>query len=167
VTRMAVRVDTDGFEAAIRRMREMRARALDVTPAWDTLLDWWADTNLTHFVSGGNRWDDGWAPLAARTLREKAATGHPLAALIRTGSLMEDLTRRPLGFESIGRSQVTAGTTHRAAVYHQRGTTRADGSVRMPRRRLVNTAQFRREGAATRAVRNWIIDGSTSTADLR
>lgn len=157
---MTVDLDVDGMSRALDRLREIQRRARDVTPAWEALLTWWSDANAEHFASRGRRWADGWEPLAESTVRQKAALGKPLTPLIRFGNLADDLTRRPLGYERITSEAVAAGTRHRAARYHQSGTRR------MPRRPLVDGRRVQAEGAATDAVRNWIVNGTTATTDI-
>lgn len=153
--KIATRVDVDGFDAARRRLLDIAERARDVTPAWHALLEWWAAQNAEHFASRGARWaTTRWRPLAPSTIAEKARQGRPLTPLVRRGNLARDLTSRPLGYETVRHDRVTAGTTHRAARFHQSGTRR------MPRRVLVDADAVR--PAATDAVRNWIVDGERS-----
>lgn len=137
------------------RIRGMRERAEDLSPAWDALLDWFADENVKQWLSQGARWREPWPPLAASTLREKARLGYPADPLIRTGRLARSLTVRPLAVETITPSRVIAGTNVDYAPHHQYGAPRAN----LPRRALFVPEQIRAEAAATSVVANWIIRG--------
>lgn len=151
--RMSLEFDARGWEAARRRLMEMKLRADNLIPAWDELLDWWAAENRKHFATRGQRWHTPWAPLADATLAEKRRLGFPPDTLVRTGRMRSHLTGRPLGFERTSQSSVTAGTRLERAIFHQRGT------KHMPQRRLVNAPQVTREQAATSAVRSWVVHG--------
>lgn len=151
--RMDVEFDPAGWQDARRRLQEMKTRAQNLIPAWNELLDWWAKQNRAHFATRGERWRTPWAPLAESTIAEKTRLGYPLDPLVRTGQMRSHLTGRPLGFERLSQTSVTAGTRLQRAVFHQRGTRH------MPRRPLVNAAQVTREQAATAAVRSWIVSG--------
>lgn len=145
--------------AAIRelkkRIRGMRERSEDLSPAWEALLDWFADQNTQQFLTRGARYRDPWPPLAAATIAEKERLGYPLDPLVRTGRLRESLTRRPLAVELITPSRVSAGTDVDYAKHHQYGAPRAN----LPRRALFVPGQIRAEQAATSAVANYIIRG--------
>lgn len=151
--RMNLEFDARGWEQARRRLMEMKLRSQNLIPAWDALLDWWARENRKHFTSRGQRWHTPWPPLAASTIAEKVRLGYPKDPLVRTGRMRSQLVGRPLGFERMSQTTVTAGTRLERAVFHQRGTRR------MPQRRLVNAVQVTREQAATSAVRSWIVSG--------
>lgn len=153
MTRMDLRLDADGWDQARRRLLEMKLRAENLIPAWDELLAWWAQENRKHFATRGQRWRTPWPPLAAATIAEKLRLGYPADPLVRTGRMRSQLVSRPLGFERMSQTDMTAGTRLERAVFHQRGT------KYMPRRQLVNATQVTREQAATSAVRSWIVHG--------
>lgn len=150
---MTMQLDARGWVEARRRLMEMKLRAGNLLPAWDELLDWWAQQNRLHFTSRGQRWLTPWPPLADATIAEKIRLGYPTAPLVRTGRMRSQLVSRPLGFERLSQTSVIAGTRLERAVFHQRGT------KYMPRRQLVNAPQVTREQAATSAVRSWIVHG--------
>lgn len=145
--------DRQAFARLTDRVRDMRERAEDLTPAWDALLTWFAEQNFEQFLTRGARYRKQWSPLAPRTLREKLAKGYPLDPLIRTGKLAQDLTHRPLGVEHMTPTSVSAGTDIDYARFHMRGTRR------MPARPMFRPSQIRKEQAATTAVANWVIHG--------
>lgn len=145
--------DKRGFELLARRVREMRERSQDVSPAWEALLDWFAEQNQAQWLTRGSRYRKPWAPLAESTVAEKFRKGWPLDPLIRTGDLVQSLTHRPLGVEHITGRSVSAGTDVSYAKFHQTGTRR------MPQRLLFSPSQIRKEEAATSAVANWIVKG--------
>ena len=145
--------DRGEFDRVKRAVREMRERAQDVSPAWDALLTWFSEQNFEQWMGRGARYREPWAPLAPSTLAEKFRKGLPLHPLIRTGTLANSLSHRPLQVEHITGSEVTAGTDVKYAKFHQTGTRY------MPRRTLFSPDQIRKEQAATSSVANWIIKG--------
>lgn len=152
-TEFRVDVDEAAFQRLTERVRGMRERALDLSPAWDALLTWFSEQNMEQFLTRGNRYKPQWSPLAESTLADKLARGYPLDPLIRTGRLAQDLTSRPLGVESITPTSVSGGTRIFYATFHMSGTRK------MPARPMFRPAQIRRENAATSAAGNWIIHG--------
>jgi phage gpG-like protein len=146
-----------GFAKARRELHAMRERVQDVRPAWDVVLTWWAERNVTNFRNAGKRWGAAWRPLAPSTLGEKLRLGYPPDILVRGGDLRRSLTMRPLGVEQLRPHDVEAGTNVSYAGFHQRGT------KKMPKRQLVNARAVQREGVVTNALINWIVDGRKST----
>jgi phage gpG-like protein len=146
-----------GFAKARRDLAAMRERVQDVRPAWDVLLTWWAERNVTNFRNAGKRWKAAWRPLAPDTLAEKLRLGYPADTLVRSGDLRKSLTMRPLGVEQLRPHDVEAGTDISYAGFHQRGT------KKMPQRKLVNARAVQQEGVVTVALINWIVDGRKST----
>lgn len=161
MTKMKMDFRSEGFDLARKELRDMRKRAANVSPAWEALLTWWADRNVTHFRNQGKRWKTPWKQLADVTLAEKLRLGYPPDILVRTGTLRTSLTTRPLGLERIRPHDVEAGSNVPYARYHQ------DGTKRMPARKLINATQVRREGVATRALINWIVAGRRSTRSTK
>jgi hypothetical protein len=163
MARTELRIEHRGeeFDAAKRKLRAIAMRARDVSPAWQALLTWFSEQEFEQFISRGHRFGSGWAPLAESTLADKFKRGFPLDPLIRTGALAQSLTSRPLGVEHITPHEVIGGTDVDYAIFHQRGT------KYMPRRKLFDPAQIRREQAATTAVANWIIHGRQEVGGRR
>jgi phage gpG-like protein len=147
-----------GLERARARLQGIRERAQNLLPAWDTLLDWWAEQNRLQWATNGARWGKPWEPLAPRTLANKRRYGYPRDILVRTHDLRDEMTKRPFGVESFDHHGAVAGTNLPYARYHQRGTDR------MPRRRIVDARRVRAEGVTGRAVINWVVHGERSTA---
>lgn len=154
---LAFGYDRAAFAELRHRVRGMRERAQDVTPAWDALLDWFAEQERRQWAGRGARWRDPWAPLAPSTLAEKHRLGYPLNPLVRTTRLRTSLTQRPFGVEHMTPHAVTAGTRVTYAKFHQTGTRF------MPRRILFSPERIRREEVATRTIANWIIHGRAET----
>lgn len=149
-----IRIESQGFKAVRRRIHGMRERAQNLIPAWEALLDWWAKSNSAQFRTRGKRWGTPWKPLAPATIQEKVRLGYPRAPLIRTGDLRKSLAERPLDIERLKPQEMSAGTAVKYARFHQGGTRH------MPARKLVNARAVQEDGAATRAVRNWIVKGN-------
>jgi hypothetical protein len=157
MTVVHARIDLDdngGLAEARRRIQAMRARARDLSPAFEVVLDWWALQNAEHWVSRGGRWRTPWKPLHPDTLDDKRRRGFPPDTLVRTGDLIADLTLRPFGVELVTAQSATAGTGLRYAIYHQEGTRRG-----MPARKLVNADAVAAAGAVSSAVITWVVDG--------
>lgn len=161
---MALKFEVD--EQSLRRLRAnlqgMRERARDVRPAWDAVVEWFADRNASQFEDRGAEYATPWRPLAASTLREKARLGFPLDPLVRTRRLMQSITMRPLDIERLGPREFEAGTADRKAVFHQFGTRNG-----LPARPLFSATRIRASNAVTYAIANWIIDGRRSVAPRR
>lgn len=157
-------------EAALRRLRSrieaMQRRARDVSPAWNELLDWFAERNSRQFVTRGGEYATPWAPLAEATVREKLREGWPLDPLVRTTQLRQSITRRPLNVEHVTARSVTGGTRNQKAVWQHYGTHRR-GRRHIPPRPLFSAAQIKASHVATYAVANWIIDGKRSVRPRR
>jgi hypothetical protein len=152
-TRLRITSDRAKLDRKRLALQAMAVRARDVSPAWHALLDWFAEQEMEQFLSRGRRWGDGWAPLAQSTIDGKFRQRYPLDPLIRTGELVGSLTHRPFPVEHITPSEVVAGTDVEHATFHQRGTRF------MPARELFDARRIRAEGAATRAVAEWILRG--------
>lgn len=152
-------LQAQGLSELGQRFQDMRARAQDLSPAWEEFLDWWADTNVEHFASRGRRWRSFWKPLAPSTVASKRREGLLSEPLVASTRLRGELTGRPLGMERVEASSVEAGTDLPYAIYHQLGAPRAH----LPARPLINARAVAAEGAAGSAVLTWIVDGAPNT----
>jgi hypothetical protein len=159
---MEFKVDGRTFAQAKRKLAAMRERAGNVQAAWNVFLDWFTDGNRAQFASQGQRWRTPWRELAPATLKEKDYLGYPTDTLVRERILERSVTDRPLGLERLGPHDMTAGTLVDYAPHHHFGAPRA----RIPARPLWNVKQIKEEGAATSAVKTWIVDGR-SRVDAR
>lgn len=155
---MSIKITYD--EKQLRRIRErlegMQARSKDAAPAWEAVLQWFADRNFQQFLSRGAEYGTRWAPLKPETIAEKARLGYPHDPLIRTGNLVHSITLRPLGIEQISAREMTGGTDVGYAPYQHRGTDR------IPARPLFSATEIKASKAVTHAIANWIIDGVRS-----
>lgn len=133
----------------------MRERAQNVQPAWDAFLDWFTDGNRQQFGSRGKRWGTPWRELKRRTVAQKRSLGFTTDILVRDSVLLRSVSDRPMGFERVGPHDMTAGTGIEYAAAHHRGAPRAG----IPSRPLWDTGKIAREGAATSAIKSWIISG--------
>lgn len=161
--------DRAGWDRARRRIRAIGERARDVTPAWRVFLDWFAHGNRRQFGTRGAYWHTPWKELAPETVWEKRYLGYQTDILVRTSDLLRSVADRPLDVERIRPKEMQAGTALKYARAHHRGavitrTVRtARGArrwqVRIPARPLWNARVIRSSGAATSAVRTWIVNG--------
>jgi phage gpG-like protein len=146
--------DRAQWERTAAKIRGMRERAQDVSPAWQAVITWFAIQNALQWATRGQRYKTPWRPLSPATLHEKARLGYPPDPLVRTKTLRTSLTVRPLDVEHVTPHEMAAGTNTRYARFHQVGTRRG-----LPRRPLFSATQIRREQAVTSAIANWIISG--------
>jgi phage gpG-like protein len=163
--------DRAGWRRARRRIRELATRAEDVRPAWGAFLDWFALGNRQQFGSRGARWKTPWKELALETIWEKRYLGYQTDILVRTSDLLRSVADRPLNVERLHAREMTAGTAVKYAGVHHRGaqirrtvvTSRGKSvtyDIRIPARPLWNARVIRVSGAATSAVRTWIVNGN-------
>lgn len=169
-TEFVITYDRAGWNRARRRIQELADRAQNATPAWHVFLDWFAHENRRQFGSRGVRWRTPWPELAPETVWEKRWLGYQGDILVREGDLLRSVADRPLDVERISRDRMAAGTALKyARVHHygaqftrtmktRRGVVRWD--VKIPARPLWNARAIRRSGAATSAVRTWIVNGA-------
>jgi hypothetical protein len=133
----------------------MRQRADNLIPAWDELIDWFADQERLQFGSRGQRWHTRWPELARETVASKRALGYTGDVLIRETDLLRSLTDRPLSIERVTAREAVAGTRIKYARFHQ------DGTRRMPARKLIDAGVIAEEGVASQAVASWITRGES------
>lgn len=172
MSRATFTVDYDraGWRRARKRIAVLAQRSQDVRPAWDEFLTWFAHGNRQQFGSRGLRWGTPWKELAFETVQEKRYLGYQTDILVRTSDLLRSVADRPLMVERLHPREMTAGTSlkyaraqHKGAlikrtVKTKRGTKSYD--IRIPARPLWSTRSIRASGAATSAVRTWIVHGN-------
>lgn len=151
--------DRRAWKRARDKIHDMARRAGNVQPAWDVFLDWFAHGNRQQFGSRGTRWRTPWDELKPATVRQKRSLGYTSDILVRDSTLLRSVADRPLNHERMGPHDMAAGTLVRYAGFHHRGAPRA----RIPARPLWSVAQIKREGAATTAIKTWIISGNART----
>jgi hypothetical protein len=148
-----IKIDGRTIAPLRRKIHAMKDRATNLIPAWDVLIDWFADQERIQFGQRGARWRKLWPELAESTVADKRAAGYTGDILIRETDLLRSLTDRPLSIERLSAREATAGTRVRYARFHQ------DGTKRMPARVLIDAGVIAEEGAASRAVISWITKG--------
>lgn len=148
-----IKIDGRSIAPLRRKIHAMRERAGNLIPAWNELLDWFADQERLQFGSRGQRWHTLWPELTRETVASKRALGYTGDILIRETDLLRSLTDRPLSVERLTAREAVAGTRIRYARYHQ------DGTRRMPARKLIDAGVIAQEGAASDAVASWITRG--------
>ncbi|HET9144159.1 hypothetical protein [Actinophytocola sp.] len=153
--RMNFTFDQAKWDSVRRELRAMRARAQNVQPAWNAFLDWFSHGNRQQFGTQGKRWSTPWRELKPRTVAQKRSLGFTTDILVRESILLRSVADRPLDFERVGPHDMSAGTTVEYAGIHHRGAPRAH----IPARPLWDTKKIAREGAATSAIKSWIISG--------
>lgn len=151
-----IRIDGRTTAPLRRKIHAMRERAGNLIPAWEALLDWFADQERMQFGSRGQRWHRHWPELTRDSLASKRALGYTGDILIRETDLLRSLTDRPFGVERMTAREAVAGTRVRYARFHQ------DGTRRMPARVLIDARVIAEEGAPSRAVVSWIIKGEST-----
>jgi phage gpG-like protein len=152
---MAIRFDAKGWAQARQELRRMRERAQNAQPAWNAFLDWFAHGNRQQFGTQGKRWGTPWRELKPATVAQKRNLGFTGDILVRDSILLRSISDRPMNFERIGPHDMVAGTAVPYAGFHHRGAPRA----RIPARPLWDVRKIQREGAATSAIKSWIVSG--------
>lgn len=154
-TGFALDYDRAGWQRARRRIATLAERSQDVRPAWNEFLDWVADGNRQQFGSRGARWRTPWKELKPATVDQKRWLGYQTDILVRTSDLLRSVADRPMKRERLGPRDMNAGTNLKYAMVHHKGAPRAG----IPARPLWSTRTIRASGAATSAVRTWIVHG--------
>lgn len=149
------KLDGRAFAQAKRKIRDMRDRASNVQSAWNAFLDWFTDGNRQQFGTQGKRWGTPWRELNPASVKQKRREGYTGDTLIRDSVLLRSVADRPMGLERVGPHDMEAGTDVAYAGIHHRGAPRAG----IPARPLWDAGQIQKEGAATSAVKTWIISG--------
>lgn len=155
---MEFKLDGRTFAAAKRKLEAMRERAQNVQPAWNAFVDWFAHGNRQQFGTQGKRWGTPWRELKPATVAQKRSAGYTGDILVRDSTLLRSVADRPMGLERIGPHDMEVGTTVRYAAFHHYGAPRAG----IPARPLWDTKRIQREGAATSAMKSWIVSGRAS-----
>lgn len=155
-TEFNVRYDRAAFNRARRKLLGMSERAQNVVPAWDVFLDWFTDGNRRQFGTQGKRWRTPWRELQPATVAQKRYAGWMGDILVREGTLRRSVSDRPMQLERLGAHDMSAGTRVPYATYHHRGAPRAN----IPKRPLWDARMIERTGAATSAIKSWIVSGA-------
>lgn len=147
-----IKIDGRTIAPLRRKIHAMKDRAGNLIPAWEKLIDWFADQERLQFGQRGARWRQLWPELKDKSLAAKRDAGYTGDILIRETDLLRSLTDRPLAIERITAREATAGTNIPYARYHHKG----EG---VPKRILLDAGVIAEEEAASRAVISWIVKG--------
>lgn len=106
------------------RLRQVRERTADISPALNVWVDDVAEEVALNFASEGERFGHAWAALSPKYAAWKAMHYPGKTILRREDRLYESLTVRPMAVERITKDSATVGTNVPYAKYHQRGTSK-------------------------------------------
>jgi len=162
-TEFNIKYDRAAFRRARARLNEMSRRAGNVVPAWDVFLDWFTDGNRQQFGSQGKRWRTPWRELRESTVMQKRREGWQGDILVRSGELRRAVSDRPMQLERLGPHDMSAGTRNPYAAYHHRGAPRAN----IPKRPLWSARAIQNSGAATSAIKSWIVNGTPRVSERK
>lgn len=162
-TEFSFRYDRAVFNRARRKLVAMSDRAQNVTPAWNVFLDWFTDGNRKQFGTRGKFWRTPWPELKPSTVAQKRREGWMGDILIRDSTLKRSVSDRPMGMERVGPHDMAVGTRVRHASYHHRGAPRAN----IPKRPLWNARAIEKSGAATSAIKSWIVSGAPRVTERK
>lgn len=162
-TEFNVSYDKAIFNRARRKLAAMSERAQNVAPAWNVFLDWFTDGNRRQFGTQGKHWRTPWRELKPATVAQKRRDGWTGDILVREGTLRRAVSDRPLQLERLGAHDMAAGTRLSYAGYHHRGAPRAG----IPKRPLWNARAITGSGAATSAVKSWIVSGAPRVSERK
>lgn len=138
------------------RLQGLRDRARDLTPVWPAVGDVVADAVKRQFASDGAEFDTPWPALSPDYMAWKVKNSYSPDTLVKTGSLRDGLTSRPMAIERYGATEAEFGTDDKVAVYHTYGTRRG-----LPKRPpLKRTPALARE--MNGKIAGWITDGKVS-----
>lgn len=162
-TEFNVKYDRAGFRRARARLDAMSQRASNVLPAWNVFLDWLTDGNRQQFGSQGKRWRTPWRELRETTVTQKRREGWQGDILVRSGDLKRSVSDRPMQLERLGPHDMSAGTRVPYAKHHHYGAPRA----RIPKRPLWSARAIQNSGAATSAIKSWIVSGTPRVSERK
>lgn len=121
-------VPTQRIEDFVYGIQVTGDRAVDMEPALQGIMDKLLARERRMFETRGASSGRYWAPLKGATVKTKIREGsaHPFDPLRDSDSLMESLSRRgaPLQILDVSEEGLTLGTTHKAAQFHQEGTSK-------------------------------------------
>lgn len=158
--RSSITIRQVGFSNVTQHLRDMAARARDVSPAMQAWGD--GDVRLAfeeQFTSEGVRLTgQPWQPLnpAYEAWKARHFPGQPI--LRRTGEMEALLIGTPMNIERVTRNSGEFGARSNVLGWHQRGTFNQDGSRRMPARPVVRLTKDLTVSLTKRIVRH-IVDG--------
>lgn len=138
---MRLTIEAFGEVQFDRELMRYRDRANDMKPVFREIADDFRDNEQKQFLSQGRYASGGWAPLAASTLRYKAARGLDMRILHATLRLRKSLTNKthPDHYERVTHDTLEVGSSVPYGAYHQYGN-----EPRMPRRRPVEFPEARK-----------------------
>jgi phage gpG-like protein len=155
-----VSIEVLGDKVVERELLRFGARATDLSPAFDTILDQFEEWETHQFETEGAFLGTPWEPLAPSTITRKTALGQPLDILVATGELRASLTGR--GRDAVRESrhdEATFGTRVPYAMYHHSREPRS----RLPRRPLIAVDEVRRRWII-RVLQRFIVEGERRAA---
>lgn len=127
---MKLELDFFGEDLLASDIGDTGRRADDLRPAFRRVVKQLHISARKQFDSEGAYASGRWAPLAASTVRQKAAAGLDPRILHATGRLRDSLQGKNADkIQRVNRQSLTYGTYTRYAIYHVTGTSK------MPRRR--------------------------------
>lgn len=157
---MKIEISVLGDKIVERELLRFSSRAVDLSPAFETIADEMQHWEADQFSSEGAFLGTPWEPLAASTVRSKAARGLPLDILVATGELRDSLTGAGSNaVRDIGPNEMTFGTRVPYAVYHHSREPRS----RLPRRPLIAVDELRRRWIV-RELQRYIVEGDRRAA---
>ncbi len=162
-TEFNIRYDRAGFRRARAKLNAMSERASNVLPAWNVFLDWFTDGNREQFGTQGKKWRTPWRELREPSLMQKRREGWQGDILVRSGELKRSVSDRPMQLERLGPHDMSAGTRVPYAQFHHRGAPRAG----IPKRALWSARTIQSSGAATSAIKSWIVSGTPRVSERR
>ena len=119
-TIVKTKIDVDERKA-LNRVRFMGQRCDDFRPVFEVMATGIAARNFKNYTSNGSL-VGGWKPLHPDTYRQKVRNFGTQPTLVANGRLMSKVTKRPFGYENIGKKSMSVGTKLPYAKYHRTGT---------------------------------------------
>lgn len=142
-----------GEDIIIRDLLRFSSRGLHAEPAFYAIGEDMMDEVEANFDTEGAHASGGWAPLAAATVKAKAAQNLDPRILHATLEMRRSLTEHDANNILIARSnELIFGTKDPKAGFHQRGT------VDMPQRRPLEFTELAKRGFV-KTLQRYIVEG--------
>lgn len=156
---MRLLFEVSGDRQIERELLRFGERAGDMTPAFDRIVDLFADETADQFDTAGVHASGGWQPLRPATSREKERLGVNNGILRRTFALEDSLTHRgdPNMLLEVGPDELVWGSQLPYARYHQNP---GPGS-HLPRRRPIELTEGARR-SAVRILQRYLMSGEVA-----
>lgn len=143
---MSLHYDHKAGKRVSAQLRNLAARAEDVTPAWPKVGAYLSRQVRRQFATRGKHMGTPWKPLAKSTMKQKRRLGLPRVPLVRSGAMKASFIGRPMDIEKYEKTKATFGSSLKTALWQQEGTER-HGKRHIPPRPVLKMTPEIKQGA--------------------